>query len=86
MRRTALLLASTALAVLLASGITLAEEKVDQVNEGSYPYRYGTFSSNWQYLAQGFTSGKTGTLSPLQGGFDGQGPEDVMDWLENRLP
>ncbi len=65
MRRTALLLASMSLAVLLASGAALAEEKVDQVNDGSYPYSYGTFSSNWQYLAQSFTAGKTGTLSKV---------------------
>ena len=34
MRRTAVLLASMALAVLLACGVDLAEEKLDQANAG----------------------------------------------------
>ena len=67
MRRTALLLASTALAVLLASGTALAEEKVDQqTNDSLRSYSdHEEFSGDDQYLAQSFTAGKTGKLSKV---------------------
>ena len=67
MRRTVLLLASTALAVLLASGAALAEEKIDQQNTGPIrnSYDHEEFSGDDQYFAQSFTAGKTGKLSKV---------------------
>ena len=67
MRRTAVLLASMALAVLLACGAALAEEKLDQANAGPWesPYHYKEFNSDFQHLAQVFTGGKRGELSKV---------------------
>ena len=53
--------------MLLASGVALAEEKLDQANPGpieSYAYRE-EFNSDLQHLAQVFTAGKTGKLSKV---------------------
>jgi hypothetical protein len=67
MRRTVLLLASMALAVLLACGAALAEEKLDQENVGSVAAYYDrwTFNGDDQYAAQVFTAGKTGKLNKV---------------------
>ena len=67
MRRSALLLASIALAVFLASGVAVAEEKLDQENAGPLESYYDAeeFNSHYRYLGQSFTAGKSGELSKV---------------------
>jgi len=66
MRKSVLLLASTAIALLLASGVALAEEKLDQQTvRPPHPAYYYEFDSNYQHLAQVFTAGKSGYLSKV---------------------
>jgi hypothetical protein len=76
-RRLVVLLASAALTVLLACGVAFAEEKLDQKNAGPVKYSsdYEEFNSDEQYLAQGFTAGKSGTLSKVSVRIKGCSPQ-----------